>query len=88
MMYYNLFYIRCGGEECHKPAGVGGSAIQELQRPVERARCYQIIKAGNLRYYKGSGPSLILLMLPVCHHMDVLISRGIQIKIKGCNLAL
>lgn len=75
-------------KEYHKsPARVRISITQEVQRSRWTPWCYQIIKDDDLWHCKGGEPCSIWLMLPARHHIDVLISRGITIKLTSCNLA-
>lgn len=52
------------------------------------AWCYQIMKAGNLWYYKAIGPLSIWPALSVYRCMDVLICRGIAIKLQLASIHL
>lgn len=45
----DLFYMRRGGEEYHKPGDVRISIIQELMRPAEQVDCMMLSSNNDIK---------------------------------------
>ncbi len=84
---YYLLYMRCGGEEYHKPARVRAFIIQDIMRQAEQVDCMMLSNNNGWEFTAGVENLYWFCQCLLYGTMDAFICQSITIKLTGFNLA-